>query len=163
MNCLGGRTRLGSLPGRLLEPTWRPRGSRRRPGANLAPKLVPTWNPEASVLKLFWTPWGSIFVNFALRSFRPRVCVGGWRLRLDVCLLSLSGLCSPLGGRFWGACPCEIKQNHPRRVITNDILEGPESSYPPILFSLISVYGCILPRTLFPGSDTPPWSRQRPC
>ena len=62
----GLRERLGSLPGRLLEPTWRPRGPRRPPGAILAPFWEPKWSPEASFLELFWTLWGSILVTFAL-------------------------------------------------------------------------------------------------
>ena len=69
----GLRERFGNLPGRLLEPTWRPRGPRRPPGAILAPFLEPKWSPEASFFKLFWTPWGSILVTFALCSRRPRV------------------------------------------------------------------------------------------
>ena len=53
LNFLGRPTRLRSLPGKLLEPTWRPRGSRRPPGANFAPKLVPKWSPQGSFLELF--------------------------------------------------------------------------------------------------------------
>ena len=37
---------------------------------------------------LFWTPWGSILVTFALGSLRPRVYVAAWRLLGDVSLLS---------------------------------------------------------------------------
>ena len=74
----GGRpTRLGSLPGKLLGPTGRPRGSRRPPGANLAPKLVPKWSPQGSFLELFsplWERWCSILlvsviVDCCLRDF----------------------------------------------------------------------------------------------
>ena len=48
----GLRERLGSLPGRLLEPTWRPRGPQRPPRAILAPFWEPKRSPEASFLSL---------------------------------------------------------------------------------------------------------------
>ena len=69
------RERFGGLPGRLLEPSWRPRGPRRPPRAILAPFWERKWSPEASFLKLFWTRWGSILVTFALCCLRPRVYV----------------------------------------------------------------------------------------
>ena len=99
--CLPGglRERFGNLPGRLLEPTWRPRGPRRPPGAILAPFLEPKWSPEASFFKLFWTPWGSILVTCALCSLRPRVYVAAGCLLGDVSLLFLSALCSPLAAK----------------------------------------------------------------
>ena len=93
------RKRFASLPGRLLEPTWRPRGPRRPPGAILAPFLEPKWSPEASFFKLFWTPWGSIFVTCALCTLRPRVYVAAGCLLGDVSLLFLSALCSPLAAK----------------------------------------------------------------
>ena len=71
----GLRERFGSLPGSLLEPSWRPRGPRRPPRAILAPFWERKWSPEASFLKLFWTRWGSILVTFALCCLRPRVYV----------------------------------------------------------------------------------------
>ena len=71
----GLRERLGSLPGRLLEPSWRPRGPPRLPGAILAPFGEPKWSPEASFLEFFCTLWGSILVTFARCSLRPRVYV----------------------------------------------------------------------------------------
>ena len=71
----GLRERFGSLPGSLLEPSWRPRGPRRPPRAILAPFGERKWSPEASFLKLFWTRRGSILVTFALCCLRPRVYV----------------------------------------------------------------------------------------
>ena len=71
----GLRERLGSLPGRLLEPSWRPRGPPRLPGAILAPFWERKWSPEASFWELFWTRWGSILVTFALCCLRLRVYV----------------------------------------------------------------------------------------
>ena len=71
----GLRERFGSLPGSLLEPSWRPRGPPRPPRAILAPFWERKWSPEASFLKLFWTRRGSILVTFALCSLRPRVYV----------------------------------------------------------------------------------------
>ena len=95
----GLRERFGNLPGRLLEPTWRPRGPRRPPGAILAPFLEPKWSPEASFFKLFWTPWGSILVTCALCSLRPRVYVAAGCLLGDVSLHFLSALCFPLAAK----------------------------------------------------------------
>ena len=46
------RKRFASLPGRLLEPTWRPRGPQRPPGAILPPFGEPQRSPEASFLTL---------------------------------------------------------------------------------------------------------------
>ena len=46
------RKRFAGLPGRLLEPTWRPRGPQRPPGAILAPFWEPQRSPEASFLRL---------------------------------------------------------------------------------------------------------------
>ena len=71
----GLRERFGSLPGSLLEPSWRSRAPRRPPETILAPFGEPKWSPEASLLKLFWTRWGSILVTFALCSLRPRAYV----------------------------------------------------------------------------------------
>ena len=68
----GPRERLGSLPGRLLEPSWRPRGPPRLPRAILAPFGE---SPEASSLGHFLTLSASILVTFARCSRRPRVYV----------------------------------------------------------------------------------------
>ena len=44
----GLRERLGSLPGRLLEPTWRPRRPRRPPGGILPPFWEPKWSQNGA-------------------------------------------------------------------------------------------------------------------
>ena len=108
----GLRERFGNLPGRLLEPTWRPRGPRRPPGAILAPFLEPKWSPEASFFKLFWTPWGYILVTCALCSLRPRVYVAAGCLLGDVSLLFLSALCSPLASKV-------VPKMEPRDLISS--------------------------------------------
>ena len=80
----GLRERLGSLPGRLLEPTWRPRGPRRPPGAILAPKMVPKWSPEASFLELFSIPWKWFFGALRPGCFRLQ---GGQKWKMHLVLL----------------------------------------------------------------------------
>ena len=70
------RERFGSPPGRLQEPSWRPRGPRRPPGAILVPFSEPKRSPGGSFLELFGAPWGSTLVTFALCSLRTRVYVG---------------------------------------------------------------------------------------
>ena len=98
INFIRGAHALGSLPGRLPEPTWRPRGPRRPPGAIFAP-FLPKRSPEASFFELVWTPWGSIFVTCALCTLRPRVYVAAGCLLGDVSLLFLSALCFPLAAK----------------------------------------------------------------
>ena len=57
----GLRERFGRLPGSLLEPSRRPRGPRRPPGAILAPFWEPKWRPNCWSFfghfgALFWSP-----------------------------------------------------------------------------------------------------------
>ena len=106
----GGRpTRLGSLPGKLLgggilHPNWCQNGAPKahywssfRLFGNAGVQYF--WFLLSSIVAfvslavsptgpLFWTPWGSILVTFALGSLRPRVYVAAWRLLGDVSLLS---------------------------------------------------------------------------
>ena len=71
----GLRERFGNIPGRLLEPSWRPRGPRRPPGAILAPFLEPKWSPEASFFKLFLDTLGLYFGHLRpLLSQASRLC-----------------------------------------------------------------------------------------
>ena len=53
MNFFRLRERFWGLLGRLLEPSWRPRGPPRLPRAILAPFGEPKWSPEASFFELF--------------------------------------------------------------------------------------------------------------
>ena len=90
----GLRERFGNIPGRLLEPSWRPRGPRRPPGAILAP----FWHHLGSNFGGFLEHFGALFWShspFALAILAPF-----WEPKWSPEASFLELLCNTLGLYF---------------------------------------------------------------
>ena len=90
----GLRERFGPPPGRLLEPSWRPRGPRRPPGAILAP----FWHHLGSNFGGFLEHFGALFWShspFALAILAPF-----WEPKWSPEASCLELLCNTLGLYF---------------------------------------------------------------
>ena len=79
----------------------RPRASRKPPGSHFGAILDPFWTLRGIIFQGFW-PHCPLFVLFSCLPFLVRP-------PLLFALSLLQALRPQLGGRFWGASPCEIR------------------------------------------------------
>ena len=95
-----------SAPGVTWGRSWEPFSSPAVAKSRQEPPRMPPGSPFGAILAPFLTLQELIFKGFAdMLSRISLVCQSCFQSAHWLCILA----CCQLGGRFWGACPCEIR------------------------------------------------------